>query len=129
MTSIDKQYLRLLKVKAKAFDEIAKIKPTTNGEIIKSASNFLDWYERDPEAFYGAMIVAIEALETADNRQLAGMRQRYRTYKRRRSPTSGKNSGKRKRRADHDGEAAASPASHTSGSTPNHEEGDNDDFL
>jgi hypothetical protein len=127
MTSIDKQYLRLLKSKAKVFDEIAKIKPMSNGEIVKSASNFLNWYEDDPEAFYGAMIVAIEALENADNRQLAGMRQRYRTYKRRRSPTSGRNSRKRKRRTDHDGEAEAPLSTDTGGWTPNHEEGGDDE--
>ena len=107
MTSIDKQKWRLLQSKAKVFDEIAKSKPMANGEIKKSAPSLLDWYEDDPEAFFGALIQAAEWLETANNHQIAGMRQRYRTQKQRRSPSSGKTSAKRKRRADRDDEASS----------------------
>lgn len=127
MTSIDRQKWRLLQSKAKVVDEIAKIKPTINGEIKTSAPSLLEWYERDPEAFFGAVIQAMEGLYNADNRQLAGMRRRYRTFKWRRSPGSGKTQTTRKRRSDRDG--AAPEASENGGSVPNNEMSDDDDFL
>ena len=127
MTSIDKQKWRLLQSKAKVFDEIAKSKPMANGEIKKSAPSLLDWYEDDPEAFFGAVIEVAEWLDTANNHKLAGMRQRYRTQKRRRSPGSGKTAAKRKRRTDRDDEASS--ALDDGGSAPDNNWNGDDDLL
>lgn len=128
MTSIDKHRWRLLQSKAKVFDEIAKIKPMANGEIIRSGNKLGDWYEHDPEAFFGAMIAAVEALENANNRQLAGMRQRYRNQKRRRSPGARKNRAKHNQRSDRDAEASVRESGE-SGSAPSQEGNGDDEYF
>ena len=126
MASIDKQYERLLKTKAKVFDKIAKMKPVSNGEVMKSAHNLLYWYEHDPEAFFGAMIAAIDKLENAHAQELVGLRRRYQTYNRRRSPGSNKQSPKRTRRASNEDEV--SPARTDAEFVTNYNGGGTDDL-